>query len=70
MVTAGEVCKQVGIPRYVLYRLVDQGKVPAYPGERPPYDFSNRRYYRFKLSEVQAAWAALRALREIHQPDA
>ncbi len=64
LVTAGIVSKKLNVPRYVLYRLVEQKKLVAHERQRPSWDFSNRRYYLFRLSEVQAALAALREARK------
>ena len=58
MVTAKEVCETLGIPRYALYRLVEQGRVPASVETLPPKPWhkpNGRKAYRFKLSEVRAA---------------
>lgn len=57
MVTAKSVTEELGIPRSTLYRLVEEGKVPA---EDVTKDWHTRRQYRFRVSEVRAALEAIR----------
>jgi predicted DNA-binding transcriptional regulator AlpA len=52
LVTAKIVTAELGIPRSTLYRLVEQGKVPA---EDVTQDWHSKRQYRFRVSEVRAA---------------
>lgn len=61
MVTAKVITDRFHIPRATLYRLVDQGKVPAHDVTA---DYHQRRQIRFKESEVQAALEQIKRDRE------
>lgn len=52
MVTAKEVLAEFPMSRIMLYRLVEDGRIPAHV-ERQPWN--KRRQFRFCLDEVRAA---------------
>lgn len=52
MVTAKVIADEFGIPRSTLYRLVDDGRIPAHDVTKPWHD---RRQLRFYVSEVREA---------------
>lgn len=52
MVTARVIAEQFDIPRSTLYRLVDEGRIPADDVTKP---WHKRRQFRFKVSEVRRA---------------
>ncbi len=53
MVTAKEVVDECQIPRYVLYRMVRDGRIRAIKQTRQPWH--KRDHYQFCLDEVRAA---------------
>ena len=57
LVTAKVIAAQFHIPRSTLYRLVDQGRIPAEDVTQPWHD---RRQLRFKVSDVQRAIDAMK----------
>lgn len=57
MVTAKVITDQFHIPRSTLYRLVDDGRIPAHDVTQP---WHGRRQLRFRVSEVQAAIDAMK----------
>lgn len=63
MVTAQEVRKELGIPRYTLYRLIDEGKIPYHELAPELWHKADRRRLRFRVSEVRAALERLRGER-------
>lgn len=65
MVTATEVAKTLGVPRYVVYRLAEAGKIPGHVQPRQPWHDPNRKRWGFYLSEVEPAYERLR-----QRPDA
>jgi excisionase family DNA binding protein len=52
MVTAKVISEQFAIPRSTLYRLVDEGRIPAEDVTKP---WHRRRQLRFKASDVRKA---------------
>ncbi len=69
MVNAAAIIAATGMPKSKLYRLVEQGKVRAYPLPRLPHH--QRQAYLFKLSEVEEDLANLprsKAMRESRPP--
>jgi hypothetical protein len=63
MVGMTELSRQTGVPRWALYRLVDAKKIPYQ--EEPPkaWQLHRARNLLFRVSEVEAALAALRERR-------
>lgn len=59
LVSAKEICKATGLPRHILYGMVERGEIVAH--EQPREFYHKRRRLLFRLSEVEAA---LRQLRE------
>lgn len=64
MVTAQEVRKELGIPRYTLYRLIDEGKIPYHELAPELWHKADRRRLRFRVSEVRAALEGMRGARK------
>lgn len=60
-VTATKVAAHLGVPRYVVYRLVEAGKIPGHVQPRQPWHDPKRKRWGFYLSEVEQAYARLKA---------
>lgn len=52
MVTAKVIAAEFDIPRSTLYRMVDEGRIPAHDVTKP---WHKRRQLQFKVSEVRQA---------------
>lgn len=52
MVTAKVIAEEFAIPRSTLYRLVDEGRIPAHDVTKP---WHKRRQFQFRVSEVRRA---------------
>jgi hypothetical protein len=61
IVEAGVIIRQFGIPNATLYRLVDEGRIPARDVTKP---FHKRRHLLFNVREVGAAVERMRFERE------
>jgi len=61
MVSATVVAARLGVPRYVVYRLAEAGKIPGHTVPRQPWHDPNRKRWAFYLSEVEPAYARLKA---------
>lgn len=53
LVTSGDVERELGIPRYALYRMVEAGLVHPVDDTKPWA--KQRKRWKFRLSEVRAA---------------
>ena len=52
MVTAGRIAEEFDIPRSTLYRLVNEGRIPAHEVTKA---WHKRRQFAFNVSEVRQA---------------
>lgn len=61
MVSATVVAERLGVPRYVVYRLAESGKIPGHTEPRQPWHAPGRKRWKFYLSEVEPAYERLKA---------
>ena len=60
MVTAGVIAKRFNLPRYVVYKLVEDGAIPYEESPAPFWDKTKRRRLLFNPADVDAALKRLK----------